>query len=127
MNEKMQPTAPQTAFNDPQCTVTNTPTGDFPYAATPSQSNISDAEHVIGQLTYPDIWQIPTFEIPYNTVKCWVTVTAGGGREWRVRTGDFGNDVIADIEIQENLATASTRERQAYVLQMVQAALRESL
>ncbi|TWF40676.1 hypothetical protein FHW36_104359 [Chitinophaga polysaccharea] len=129
MNEKMQPTAPQQAFNDPQCTVTNTIIGDIPYAATPSSGNMTDAENAIEKLTYPIIWELPPYRISEGTIFLEVfAVTTGGGRNWKITINDVsGNNTIANIEMQRNLATASTRERQQYVAQMVQSALRESL
>ncbi|NLR57530.1 hypothetical protein HGH93_05440 [Chitinophaga polysaccharea] len=128
MNEKMQPTAPQQAFNDAQCAVTNTPIGDIPYATTPTSENLSDAENAIANLTFPLIWELPPYRTSLGTIFLEVfAVTNDGGRNWKIINGLTGNSSIADIEMSGNLATASTSERRQHVLQMVQSALTESL
>ncbi|NLR78181.1 hypothetical protein [Chitinophaga eiseniae] len=129
MNEKMQPTAPLQAFNDPQCAVTNTITGDILHAATPSSDNLSDAENAITKLTFPVIWEVPPFRITEGTIFLEVFgVISGGGRNWKITTNNVaGNNVIADIDMEGNLVTASTDERRQHVVQMVQLALKQSL
>lgn len=128
MNEKMQPTAPLQAFNDPQCAVTNTPIGDIPHATTPSSENLDDAENAIAKLTFPLIWEIPPFRTSLGTIFLEVYgVISGGGRNWKIINGLTGNSTIADIEMEGNLLTASTDERRQHVVQMVQLALKQSL
>lgn len=129
MKEELQPTAAAELLNDPNCKITINDTGSIQNAGNGSDQNRQDAQSAIAQLSFPDIWRTPLFRITSGTVELRVDgVTADGGRIWSVVISDMNsNNVLAYTQVQGNLATASTSDRQAYVQQMVCRALAQSL
>ncbi|RBL89446.1 hypothetical protein [Chitinophaga flava] len=130
MTEQRQPLGPDVMAGDPNCPISITPQNAIPnYAGNVSTANIADAQNVVSQLTFADIWRLPPFRISFGTVHLGVMgVIAGGGRTWQIDINDVnGYSTIAATTVQGNLATASTSERQQYVQQMVRRALEESL
>lgn len=127
MTEKTQPLQAGT-MTDADCNITIS--GQEPIANYPgnvSGSNTSDAENVITQLTFADIWRVPPFRFDYGSVYLAVmAVLPDGGRNWQVQIKDQ-NGAISTALVQGNLVTASTDERRQYVQSMVRQALQISL
>ncbi|MBS0031376.1 hypothetical protein ACTJJ0_30070 [Chitinophaga sp. 22321] len=115
--------------NDPDCNININNQGPINYYYSPDPDNVQDANNGISQLTYANIWMAPPFRMTVGTVMLEVrAVLAGNGRQWQINANDTGGvSTIASVIIQGNLATASTRERRAYVLSMVKKAVQQSL
>lgn len=117
--------------NDPNCTVTATPTGplrNYPDPP-PNATQLSDARGVIAQLNYADIWRKPPFSIKKGTVRLDIQGgIANGGRNIQVQlNGAPSASTISGATVQGNVGTASTAARQEYVQRMVRNALANSL
>ncbi|MGF6925958.1 hypothetical protein QFZ48_001458 [Chitinophaga sp. W2I13] len=117
-------------LNDPNCTINIVNTGPIAYYHVPSPANIQDAMNGISQLEFMDIWQLPGFRKTVGSVTLMVwAVIEGGGRTWWIQINGLngGDSIIAAIDVQGNLTTASTSERMAYVQSMTRLALARSL
>jgi hypothetical protein len=116
------------SLNDADCTININNVGPINNYHAPSASNIQDAINAVNQLTIDDIWRLPPFRITVGTIRLEaVEVTADGGRNWQILINDInGPSTISSVIVQENLGTASTVERRAYVQKMVRAALAQS-
>jgi hypothetical protein len=116
-------------LNDPDCTISLVNIGPIVNYHTPSPANIQDAMEGISQLEFMDIWQRPGFRKTAGSVTLIVrAVTAGNGRTWWILiTGLDEANVIAAVDVQGNLTTASTQERMTYIQSMTRTALARSL
>lgn len=115
--------------NDPNCMIDVLERGRIPnYFGTPSSRQERDARGAIARLEYADLGREPPFRITMGTVRLDAQGAAENARNWQIQiNGVSGNSTISTMLIANTLLSASTRERQAFVIRSARNGLLQSL